>query len=137
MSKAELQSFPAKGWKDMPPPGTYAKAENYFQQALWYNPAQRTANHRLGLIAMQVRDFEAAARFLVAAHQSDPDHRGIRKALGYTYVWLGQIPKASQLLSILPETEREMSAYIDWWREQGRPDLAEHAQRMVEHLKIP
>ena len=134
MAKVELKDFPAEEWSDMAPPENFSSAANYFERALWYNPAQRTANHRLGLIAMQLRNFEDAAGYLEAAQISDPDHRGIRKALGYTFVWLGEFPRAVPLLSILPETETEMNAYIVFWQQQGRPDLAEHAQRLINHF---
>lgn len=136
MAKVELQNFPVEEWSDVASPVDFSSAENSFRQALWYNPSQRTANHRMGLIALHHSEFEQAASYLETAFMADPGHRGIRKALGYTYVWLGSLPKAIRLLSILPETEREMIAYVEWWQLQDRPDLAEQAQRMVDHLRM-
>ena len=97
--------------------------------------ANRTANHRLGLLALQRLDFSGAAIFLEKAHQVDSGHRGISKALGLTYVWLGQYEQARALLRDIPEAGRELDTYSWWWTTQNRPDLAEKAADMVKKLQ--
>ena len=80
------------------------------------------------------RDYETAVFHLEAAHQIDPDHRGIEKNLGYSYVWLGEYDKAMPLLADIPETYQEMDEYSRWWLQQERPDLANRAAEMSRRL---
>jgi hypothetical protein len=83
---------------------------------------------------MLARDYATAVYYLETAHQIDATHRGIRKALGYSYVWMGEFSKALNLVNVLPEAEREMKSYAGWWGEQGRPDLAEKAAKMAQMI---
>ncbi|MCA9999597.1 MAG: tetratricopeptide repeat protein, partial [Anaerolineales bacterium] len=91
-----------------------------------------TAQYRLGLIAMLNRDYETAVAHLEIAHQRDPNHRGITKNLGYSYIWLGDLAQARTLLANICEVEQEMGVYVWWWRQQGRPDLSGRAAQMRE-----
>jgi hypothetical protein len=93
-----------------------------------------TAHHRLGLIAAAHGDNAAAVAQLEQAYSANPSHRGIRKVLGYSYVWLGQIDRAFPLLTTIPEAQAEMSLYAWWWGTQGRDDLAARAAQMAERL---
>jgi tetratricopeptide (TPR) repeat protein len=134
MSQAELKNFPTNQWatSDMVP--RLAAAEATLQTALQYDARNQTANYRLGLISMLRRDYKSAAANLEAAYQETPNHRGIIKNLGYTYVWLGDLDKAQKLLDQIPEAQHEMEVYIWWCETQDRPDLSENASRMVSRL---
>ncbi len=134
MARTELAGFPQGGWAEDGDLATLAPAERLFEQALRYNTGNRTANHRLGLIAMGRRDFPAAVSFLEIAYEADNDHRGIKKALGYSYVWTGQFDPAIDLLAEIPESSYEMGVYSWWWTTQGRDDLAERAETMAQRL---
>lgn len=134
MAKVELGGFPTNQWDKGEHLAELAPAEALFLQALAYDPSNRTANHRLGLIAMMRRNFPAAIASLETACQADPDHRGIQKALGYAYTWAGQLNQALPLLRKIPEARQELQTYQWWWADQNRPDLAEYAARMVERL---
>jgi hypothetical protein len=128
-AQAQLADFPTGQWST----GTEAPAleatRPLFERALALNPSNMTAHYRLGLLAMLERDFDRAAAHLAAAYAADPGHRGVQKALAYTYVWLGQVDRARPLLAALPEAGRELDNYAWWWRQQGRADLAERAVR--------
>jgi tetratricopeptide (TPR) repeat protein len=134
MARQELSSFPSGVWDDGSTAPAIAPAAELFQQALRLNPGNRTAHHRLGLIAMLQRDFPVAINHLESAHALDPDHRGIRKALGYSYVWAGQPERAIPMLAPIPEAEQELSVYIRWWETQNRPDLSDRAQAAGQML---
>ena len=135
MAQTELHDWPTQVWDD----GRYAAqltpARLVLQQAIAIQPANRTAQSRLGLIALLERDFETAVAYLQSAHDLDPDHRGIAKSLGYSYVWAGEWEQAVNLLTDIPEARREMKAYVHWWNEQGRPDLAALAEAQAAALK--
>jgi lipopolysaccharide biosynthesis regulator YciM len=134
MARQELADFPFDDWADLHATADHSISESLFQDSLRYNPGNRTANHRLGLIAMQGGDFTSAALYLEAALQADPNHRGIIKNLGYCYVWLGQPDQARILLQQIPEAHQEMRVYNWWWEAQGRSDLAVKAEEMSQLL---
>ena len=134
MSKIQLADFPSGRWDAGDDMERFTAVEPLFLTALAYDPGNRTANHRLGLIAMLDHDFQRAVSHLGIALQADPEHRGVRKALGYSYIWLGQYEQASVLLTDLPDVIQELDVYIWWWGTLGRDDLAGNAQKMLELL---
>ncbi len=125
MAQVELAEWPLNRWDD----GALAQQvdETYFRRALVWDETNGTALYRLGLVAMGRREFETAVDHLSAAHASWPAHRGIRKMLGYGYVWLGEIETAVFLLHNIPEASTELFAYAPWWVQQDRLDLARRA----------
>ena len=134
MSQAELKNFPTNQWATSDMAHRLEAAESTLQEALQYDPQNQTANYRLGLISMLRQDFKTAAANLETAYQEAPNHRGIIKSLGYSYVWLGDMDKAQTLLDWIPEAQDEMKVYIWWWGTQGRPDLSERASIAVSQL---
>ncbi|KAA3661572.1 MAG: hypothetical protein DWQ04_16050 [Chloroflexi bacterium] len=132
MAKIELEWWPTGEWDTGDDVETLMPAAAYFEQALTYDPNNRTANHRLGLIAMLNRDYDTAVSFLETAYQADSDHRGIIKNLGYSYVWQGEFDKAMPLLAEIDESNQEMDEYSRWWGQQERPDLAYRAATMLQ-----
>ncbi len=105
-----------------------------FEQALSRDEKNRTAYHRLGLIAYSRGDFSTAIDQLTAAYSLDSDHVGIQKVLGFSYVWSGQYENALPLLEPLPESEHQLSMYSNWWQRVGRDDLTERADEMIARL---
>ena len=134
MAKAELVGFPTGHWTEASILPTWESAEASLRASLRADSANRTANHRLGLITMLRGDFRSAAVYLEVAHQQAPRHRGIIKSLGYCYVWLGELEKAQTFLGEIPEAERELGNYVWWWRDQGREDLSANASLMLSSL---
>ena len=136
MAQTELADWPASGWDDGSNTGKFQDSEPLFQRSLASNATNQTAHHRLGLIAMQRRNFDEAVTYLQAAWQLDDDHPGICKALAYSYVWSGNIDLAHDLLVHVPDSETEMITYSWWWADQGRDDLAGFAEQAATELHI-
>lgn len=134
MARVELQDFPSGEWEDDQNLDNLVPALNNFQKSLSWDDLNFTALYRMGLIALQARDFDLAKSYLESAYRLDMEHRGVRKVLGYCYVWIGEFDRAAELLSSIPEAEEELRAYIGWWARQGRADLSQRAQQMVELL---
>jgi hypothetical protein len=132
MAQIELADWPLDRWAMGEYAAALASLEAQFAAAIQADPANVTARYRLGLLAMGEREWETAVFHLQIAHEAAPTHRGVRKNLGYSTVWLGNYPQAALILADIPETQAEMSAYIHWWEQQGQPDLAERARRGVE-----
>ena len=135
MSQVELDGFPDKGWAGSDSLSKMDDAEIALHASLHFAPDNRTANQRLGMIAMLRQDFELASEYLETAHEVAPGHRGIVKSLGYCYVWLGDFEKASLFLSRIPEAQEELDVYIWWWGTQGRGDLSDNAALALQTLK--
>ncbi len=131
MAKVELREWPTGQWDDGQNSAELAPAALMFQRAVAIDTENRTAHHRLGLIAMLQQDFDTAVTHLEAANELDPHHRGIIKALGYSFVWQGDLGKAFTFLDVIPESHREMEAYIHWWGVQQQPELASRAEQMA------
>lgn len=129
MARTELPLWGKGEWVE-PELEPLAHSESYFMYALRFNPENRTANHRLGLIAMYRGDFSMASKYLRVAHQMDPGHYGIWKNLGYSLAWSGNLKEAELILLNLPEAQRELQAYRWWWQKQNRSDLARYAARL-------
>jgi hypothetical protein len=127
MSQVELMGFPTGQWADSEIVPKLTSAEASLHTSLQLDPANQTANHRLGLISMLRADFESAAGYLEIAHVQVPNHRGIIKSLAYCYVWLGDMRKTQELLSQIPEAVDEMGVYVWWWEAHGRNDLSRNA----------
>lgn len=134
MSQVELKDFPTGQWATSEIVPRLEMADTTLHSALRYDPRNRTANYRLGLISMLRRDYKTAAANLETAYQEAPNHRGIIKSLGYCYVWLGDMDKARLLLNQIPEAQHEMGVYIWWWETQGRPELSQNASIMMSRL---
>ena len=134
MSRWELENWPQDQWNANPDVSPLVHSEFLFKRALAFNPYERTALHRSGLIAMQSRDFSTAQTDLERAFNIDPDHRGIRKSLGYAYVWEGDLENAERMLQGISEARDEMEVYSWWWGENYRRDLATQASEMASIL---
>jgi O-antigen ligase len=130
----ELRDFPTGKWTETWNETELAKVEDLFVRAEALNPKNRTAHHRLGLIAMSRRDFETAQTHLEVAYHLDPGHRGVRKVLGYCYVWNGHQREALEILKDIPEAGSEMRVYTWWWKTQGQIDLANQAANFAVKL---
>jgi lipopolysaccharide biosynthesis regulator YciM len=130
----ELTGFPTNQWIGTEIVTRLEAADASLHTSLQFDSANRTANHRLGLIYMLRRDFESASIYLERAYRQAPNHRGIIKSLGYCYTWLGEVKKARWLLAQIPEAREEMDVYAWWWRAEGRDDLAEKAAIMRSTL---
>jgi len=135
LAKVELAGFPDAGWAGESVTPQLDDADVSLHSALQFDPTNRTANQRLGLISMYHRDFISAVSFLEKAHAQAPNHRGIIKSLAYCYVWLGDMGHAQGLLAQIPEAAEELDVYVWWWDAQGRNDLSENATLALDVLK--
>jgi O-antigen ligase len=135
LAKEELAGFPDTGWAGDEIVPRLDAADASLRTSLQFDPANRTANHRLGLINMLRWDFDSASGYLETAHKQAPEHRGIIKSLAYCHVWLGDMVKAEFLLSEIPEASDEMDVYVWWWGTQGRDDLSANASVMASRLE--
>jgi O-antigen ligase len=136
MAKWDLAEWPQNQWDANPEVGRLESAQQQFVKAVSLDPNQRTAWHRSGLIAVQAREFDAAQDELTRAFQIDPEHRGIRKSLGYVLAWNGEFAQAALLLEGIGEARDEMEVYTWWWQDNQQPELADRASNLAQILKL-
>ena len=136
MAKSDLADWPQNQWNANPDVSGLESAQQDFNQAVNLDQSQRTAWHRSGLISAQGRDFDKAQTELERAYLIDPEHRGIKKSLGYVYAWNGEITRAAHLLEGIGEAPDEMEVYAWWWRENNEPGLADQAEDLARLLKL-
>jgi tetratricopeptide (TPR) repeat protein len=135
MAKVELA-----GWPESRPDqmiyedGSLTAASEYLYKALEFHPLNRTANYHLGRIEMERRNYQDAIEYFERAYGQDQHYHGIRKNLGYSLVFDGQIEKAHRILRDISEAEYEMTIYNWWWGTQGRDDLANYAMQFVNTI---
>jgi len=134
MAKVELVGFPNAGWAGVEIVSQLQPADASLLSSLKSDSKNLTANYRLGLLLMLNRDFRSAATYLETAHLQAPAHRGVTKALGYCYTWLGELDKAQLFLADIPEAKDELDTYVWWWKSQGRADLSEIAYTMIDKM---
>jgi tetratricopeptide (TPR) repeat protein len=135
MAQYELAGWPTNKWNSNPDVSRLEPAREGFQRAIKMNPNNRTAHHRLGLIALQGGQYEEAQDQLGEAYRIDNNHRGIQKAYGYASAWAGNYDQAARILAEIPEAEYELSKYAIWWKHLGRIDLASQAIQIEDILK--
>lgn len=131
MAQIELADWPLDRWTEGEYVMALAPVGSQLAEAIQSDPMNVTAQYRLGLLAMERWEWETAVIHLQIAHETAPTHRGIRKNLGYSYVWLGEFERAAVVLDNISETQAEMAIYSQWWSQRGRPDLAERAAVMA------
>lgn len=137
LAQGQLAGWPPNSWDYDIPAANLEKARQQSLQALDLDAGDVTAQYRLGMMALYEQDFAEAARYLQAAHEARPTHRGIRKMLGYSLAWGGRTAVAADMLRSIPEAAQELANYRSWWRQQGRDDLASRAEQVYGLLVKP
>lgn len=134
MARLDLLGWRGEGNIKPQPAEKYDSAVAYFNRALDEDQGNRTANYRLGLLAVNQQDFDAGCACLEKAYALDPGNRGIVKNLGYCYAWKGDINLAATTLQNIPEASNELEMYSWWWGTQNRDDLSGYASQVVKQL---
>jgi tetratricopeptide (TPR) repeat protein len=112
---------------------TRTAALSFFERSLQLDPEQPVANRRLGLIALEQQRFESARDYLERAYSHEPGNQATLKALGYAYLWTGQLTPAQALLRQLDdqgELIEELGNWQNWWASQNRVKLSRYAAQM-------
>ena len=97
-------------------PNDLAAAEEHFQAALALDPAQPTANRRLGQIALARGNYAAAQNFLSVAHAAQPAERAARQLLGELAALQGNTAGAVAMWQGLDFSQGQLMVR-GWWYE--------------------
>jgi tetratricopeptide (TPR) repeat protein len=110
-----------------------APAVARFHTALARNPANVSANRRLGQIELSQGQYEEARRHLEAAYATDPEQRATRQLLGESYAISGDVDKAVTLWQTIDVGLGQL-LLRKWWYEQIG-DLS-RANRIAEAVRM-
>jgi hypothetical protein len=89
------------------------------------------------MIALDYQQFDLAVSYLEQAYPQEPKNQATLKALGYAYLWTGQLEPAHKLLHQLDdpsELMQELHDWRNWWQSQDRTELAGYADQMIRLL---
>ena len=132
MAKIQLAGWQDIEWDDPNFVESVQPAKTQFEEALKNRPNNITRLYRMGIIAMEDRDFTTADTYLQNAYQANPNHYGIRKYYGYTRLWLGDIEAAETLFTGMSEIPQELEYYAWWWTTQEEELLSENANELLQ-----
>ncbi len=104
-----------------------------YQAALAENPANATANRRLGQIELSLGQYAAARQHLEAAYAAAPGQRATRQLLAESYAIDGELDRAAALLRSVDTSLNQVDARIFWYNHIGQPQRAE-LMRQAEQL---
>jgi putative inorganic carbon (HCO3(-)) transporter len=106
-----------------------------YERALQLDPDNRTANLRLGNLAVAAGRYEEGVEYLEVVWRSAPEDPTACKALGLAYAWVGEIDKAARLLQSIKDIVTELNTWGWWHNHEGRQQVAINAYRTSLALK--
>jgi len=106
------------------------QATVYYTRAISLDEHNRTAQQRLGMLALDVRQPDEAIAYLETAYRADSSNTTTHKALGLAYTWAGRLDEAKRLLTGVPDIVEELNVWGWWWGTQGESEWAANAYRV-------
>jgi O-antigen ligase len=134
MSRGELTNYPNELNVDPTQP-SFQESEKLFEESLSFDPKNFTALYRLGVIHFYKDDFPATTYYMNQAWPQVPNHRVVRKYLGYANAWQTNYENAAIQLSTIPEALYELELYTWWWETQGRIDLSTRSAYIADLIR--
>jgi tetratricopeptide (TPR) repeat protein len=118
-TRAELSVY---GWPEWPIQDALRRSSEidltpalaHYRAALAQNPANLTANRRLGQIELSLGQYEAARQHLEAAYAVAPEQRATRQLLGESYAVAGEVDQAATLWRSVEMGQSQLSLR-QWW----------------------
>jgi tetratricopeptide (TPR) repeat protein len=101
-----------------------APAMQHYELALRLNPANVSANRRLGQIELSLGQYELAARHLQAAHDAAPAERPARQLLAEIRAITGLPQSAAELWRTIPLAQQQLELRQQWYNDVGEPEKA-------------
>jgi len=115
-----------------PPPVDLTSAIGRYRAALALDPANATANRRLGQIELSLGQYDAARAHLAAAYAAAPQQRGTRQLLGESYAIAGDVERAAALWRTVDVRQGQLGLRAGWYGAIGE-DV--YRQRIVQAMR--
>jgi O-Antigen ligase len=111
----------------------------HYREALRIDPANETANRRLGQIELTLAQYDAARTYLTRAYQADPLARNTRLLLGEAMAIGGDESRAAELWRAVVRRDEALGIREAWHASfAGRPDITDRirAARAVADRQV-
>jgi len=108
-----------------------APAIAHYRAALALDPANVTANRRLGQIELSLGQYQAARRHLEAAYAAAPSQRATRQLLGESYALAGEIERAAALWQTIDVSQGQLRLRQRWYDHIGELQQGARLARAV------
>jgi len=108
-----------------------APASAHYRAALALDPANVTANRRLGQIELSLGQYQAARRHLEAAYAAAPSQRATRQLLGESYALAGEIERAAALWRTIDVSQGQLRLRQRWYDSIGELQQGARLARAV------
>jgi hypothetical protein len=105
-----------------------------YQATLALDPANVTANRRLGQIELSRGQYEAARRHLETAYGAAPGQRATRQLLGESYALAGDAASAAALWRTVDLTQGQLPAREWWYGAIGETANQQRIKQAIERL---
>ncbi len=112
-----------------------APAVNHYQAALALDPANATANQRLGQIELSRGHYEAACQHVQAALDAAPHRRATRQMAGECLALSGDTARATALWRTVGLNEGQLEIRYGWHDYLGEKELAAKIGQAAQGLK--
>lgn len=90
-----------------------------FERALALNPANPTANRRLGQIELSLGQYASALDHLEAAYAERPDNATVRQLYGEALLANGRLAEGQALWATVPDEQGQLAGRVYWYRSIG------------------
>jgi tetratricopeptide (TPR) repeat protein len=141
-TQIELSTYPGPEWSVQDevrrsPQVDLRPAIQYYEMTLALDPANVTANRRLGQIELSRGQYEAACRHLEAAYQAAPWQEPSGQLAGECYAISGEIQRAADVWRATGEDNLQFG-HRQWWYEhlgeQQRADWMQQAWDLMRSM---
>jgi len=122
-ARAELGRWPDVTAQEVRKEGDLSAAIAEYTTALENDAGNRTANHRLGSIALARGDYAQAAGLLERAYRAGPGDQIVWGELAVAYVATGRTQQALPLLRAMPDAVSLLAEQRADWEKADRPEL--------------
>ncbi len=112
------------------------RAVRFYSRTLFHDPANRTANFRVGQIALSLGDLTAAEKHLSLAHTAIPQERAATQLLGEVYALTDRPEQAVELWRTLNLEAGQLDVRHWWWNHVGTQAQVQSFDEAVELLAV-
>jgi predicted Zn-dependent protease len=110
---------------------------HYYEAALALNPANITANRRLGQIEISLGEYDAACDHVRQAYQSAPGQRATRQLMGECYAIVGDRVDAAELWRTIDISQGQITLRQFWYDYLGDTQRSDWVGQAAALLQSP
>jgi predicted Zn-dependent protease len=103
-----------------------------FERALAFDPANATANRRLGMIELARGEYEEALRHLEAAYAAEPTSSTTQQLYGEALIVNGRVEEGRAVWAGVNDDQNQLAARVFWYQHIGDEQRAAWMEAAAE-----